>query len=143
MTELKFIKQKKSQGIYEETGYYFGDEFLNRYKSKAIEILRNRIIKAGNGDFNSGKDKAKKEWEVVHTEYLKSIEAIKKTNRTKKPYWNKLNQLTIKNKINRLKEKSVYLKERKKDIVKDFDDRIKLIEKDIVKLREQIKKCHA
>jgi len=134
--ELIFIKQKKSQGIYEETGYYFKKEFLSRYKTKAIKILRERVLKAGKGDFDKGKNIARDEWEVIHQEYLKSVEATKKTNITKKPYWAKQRIRVFRNKTNRLLEKARYLEEKKQDEIKDYDERIRLV----LKEKEEIEK---
>jgi len=133
--ELEFIKQKKSQGICEETGYYFKKEFLSRYKTKAIEILRKRIEDAGDGDFIKGKDIAVDEWKVINKEYIKSCEKTKKTNQTKKPYWNKLKDRTIQRRIIRLGEKISDLEDRKKEIIEDYNNRINLVEKEIEQLK--------
>jgi len=136
MEKLIFIKQKKSQGIYDETGYYFKDEFLNRYKAKAIEILRKRVIEAGNGNFEAGKDKALDEWEVIHDEYLKSVETTKKINQSKKWYWDKLKKRTLQRKINRLNEKIEDIKNQKEDAIKFHEERIEKVQEEI-KLVEQ------
>lgn len=136
---LEFIKQKKSQGICEETGYYFKKEFLSKYKTKAIEILRKRVKDAGDGDFIKGKDIAVDEWEVINKEYIKSCEAIKKTNQTKKPYWDKIRKRTLQRRIVRLGEKINDMKERKKERIWDFDERINKIYIEIDKIKKEIK----
>jgi hypothetical protein len=135
---LVFVKQKKSQGIYEETGYYFKNEFLDRYKTKAIEILRARIKEAGNGDFVAGKEKAPEEWAVIHEEYLKSVEATKKTNHTKKPYWDMLRKRTLQNRIHKLRDKIEWIEERRQQAVLEFDERIKVVEKEIQNIEKEI-----
>lgn len=138
MTELKFITQKKSKGIYDETGYYLNGKFLDRYKSNAIEILRDKITKAGNGSFEEGKNKAKAEWEAVNKEYIKSCEATEKIRQTKKPYWDKLKILTLRNKISRLKEKIDWINERKQNLINEFEEKIVRINNEIEKIEERI-----
>ena len=138
--ELKYIKQTKSKGIYDETGYYFKGEFLNRYKTKAIEILRARVEKAGGGDFVKGKNIAKDEWNVIHKEYLKSCDATNKTNMTKKPYYENMKRRMLERKIFTLNQKIEGLGLRKQEMNKDYDDKIEMIIKIINDIKNVVEK---
>ena len=131
MVKLIFKKPKIRFGENFEKGYYFKGEFLSRYKTEAIRILRERV----EGLSIEERDKTD-EWKIIHQEYLKSIERTKKINKTKQPYYKKQRERIIKRKIILLKEKINYLEWMKKEKMKEFDERIILIKNEITKLEK-------
>lgn len=142
--EYEFKKQSKILGI--ERGYYFKGEFLSRYNTEAIAILRKRIEEAGNkvGDMSrtsweKGREVCPDEWKVVHREWKKSTEKNKKTHEKKKPYYEKIHKRVLERKINTLKHKIDDVEARKKHYCLECDERIKEINKEIEQIGEAIK----
>jgi len=127
--ELEFKKPKKRFGETFRIGYYFKGEFLSRYKSKSLKMLREKV------NHLSDEEKHKTdEWKIISAEYLKSCETTKKINKTKKPYWDKVNKRILQRKIVKLYEKINDVKERKQEIINEFDERINKIHIEIQKI---------
>lgn len=126
--ELEFRKKSKLKGI--ECGYYFKGELLSRYKTEAIEILRKRIEKAGQGDFLKGKEFLPDEYNVINQEYLKWEERTNKNYNKKKFYYDKLHINCLKHRLLTLQNKIDMQKSRKSQIEQIFTDRINALEKE-------------
>lgn len=134
---LEFKRANKVLG--QICGYYFKDEFLSRYKSEAIQILRARVERAGNGKFENGKALCPDEWKVIHEEYERSKRATKKTYTKKKPYFQLLHKRALKHSLLTLQEKLKWKEKRRNEIVKDLDTDIEKIKSNIRVLEGRIK----
>jgi hypothetical protein len=132
--ELEFRKPKKRMGEDFEQGYYFKGEFIHRLKYECLKILRERIK-----DLSEKERNETDEWKVIHTEYLKSCEAIEKTRKTKQPYFDKINKRTLERRGKKLKEKIEDIKERKQIVMNEFDERIIKIKNQINDIERRIK----
>jgi predicted N-acyltransferase len=136
-----FKKRSKILGIVE--GYYFKGEFLSRYKTEAIKILRNRVETAGSKigdksklDIEKGKEICKDEWQVVHDEYEKATLKNQKTHEKKKPYFAKINQRVLERRIVTLNNKIIDIDNKLLQINQDFATKKQSIQTEI----DQIKK---
>lgn len=143
MSIMEFKKKSKRFGI--QAGYYFKGEFLSRYKTEAIEILRNRIEKAGKetGDmsrdvWDKGKEVLPDVWEAIHHEWklgkIKTdksnikIQEWRERERIKKiPYQIEI----IKQEI---KMEQMKMREKMNDIKEFYEGRIKIQEEKIKQL---------
>lgn len=135
--QLEFKQKSKVRGI--EGGYYFKGEYLSRLKFLSLDILRKRIIDAGKGNFEKGKEILPDEWGVIHHEWEKGEERSKKTYENKKPYYERLHINALKHKILTLQNKMEMLNKRKEDIEKEFSDKILAVEKERKNVEDEIK----
>lgn len=74
--DIKIKKGFLANAIIKPKGYYYKGTFLSRYRTRAIEILREKLNKVGN------LEKAKKLypniWAEIHKDYLRQKEITKK-----------------------------------------------------------------
>jgi pyruvate/2-oxoacid:ferredoxin oxidoreductase alpha subunit len=119
---FQFQKENKILGV--KCGYYFKGEFLSRYKNEAIQILRDRVEKSANGDWEKAKEFCSDEYKVIHAEWKKGTAKNKKTYEKKKPYYKKIHERTIVTSIANLKHRLEMKEQRKQEVMKDFDDSI-------------------
>lgn len=150
MAKRIFMFEKGSKILGLEKGYYFGDEFLSRYKREALEKLRNRVEEAGKnvGDmsrtvWDKGKEVCPEEWEVIHAEWLKESEKIKKTHEKKKVYYDKMREEGFKRQIATLKVRIDFLEGKKKKIIMDLDQKKEEFLKQIRELEQRITQAQA
>lgn len=149
MSILEFKKFSKKQGII--AGYYFEGHFLSRYKTEAIQILRDWIEQKGNkiGDksktaWEKGKEALPNVWEAIHHEWEKGNEKTRKTNEKVKVWRAGVRARKTPYKIALLEEEIIIYKmkmnEKMNDIKEFYEERIKMKEEQIkqLKLGEQI-----
>lgn len=141
---LEFRKANKVLGI--EIGYFFKGEFLNRYKSEAIKILRERIEKAGSeiGDksrtnWEKGKEFLPDEAKVIFEEYKKSKRKTEKTHEKKKLYYQEIHKRVLKRSLITLQEKIRMKEIRKAERIKDWDNSIQEIKDKMAEVEKELK----
>jgi len=127
MAEIILKKPKKRFGETFEAGYYLirgngEEEFLHKYKNRAIEILRERIKEGEISGTNTAEER-----QVIRQNYLMWCEAVKKTKESKQTYWNKKSEATKRTQAFKMEQRIIYLEEHKKESIKEYDDKIKAI----------------
>jgi len=130
--ELEFRKFSKLKGV--KCGYYFKGELLSRYKTGAIDILRKRVEKAGNGDFVKGSGLMPEEYSVINQEYLKGEERTKKIHIKKKPYYDRLHINSLKHQLLTLQNRIEILISRRSKSEQEYNDKINAIEQEKEKI---------
>jgi hypothetical protein len=109
---------------YKDRGYFFKGEFLHVYKNEAIDILRKRVEEAGKKEseklspmnpnyqipFQIGKEILKDEAQIVIQQQEEMNQRTKKTEETKKPYYEQQRVEAKLKKIERLQKELDQLK---------------------------------
>lgn len=134
MIELfEFKKKSKVLGI--ECGYYFKGEFVSRYKTKAMEILRARIK-----ELSDDEKKKTDELKVLNQEYLKQTEKNKKTYVKQLAFHKRIREAQKPARILKLKAEIELWKSRMNERIKDVQNRyahkIKFLENELAKENE-------
>jgi len=124
--QLSFKKKSVLNNI--ECGYYFKGELLSRYKTQALQILRERIEKAGSqvGDmsqtnFEKGMKVLPDEYAIVHQHYLESTEKNRKTKEKKKVYYATMRRARLESDIAYLQQ---LMQSKIEAVRKDFEKKI-------------------
>lgn len=142
---LEFRKASKVLGT--EAGYYFKGVLLNRYKSEAIKILRERIEKAG----SEVGDKSRTNWEkgvevlpdeakVIYEEYESHKRRTNKIHEKKKPYYRELHKRVLKRSLVTLQEQIRMKEMRKAEDMKDWDNSIQALKDKMAEVKKELTK---
>lgn len=130
---IEFKKESKIWGI--KRGYYFKGEFLSKYKTEAMQKLR-EPFKDNYSDEN--KKKFPDEWEAIHYEWEKSRDKTKRINEKILLYREARRERRKPMKIKMLEEDiKIYqekMNEKMRDIKQFYEARIKIKEEEIKKL---------
>ena len=131
MENLEFKKGKRLNKNGEpviwsnDRGYYFKGEFISKYKNNAFDIIRDRIEKAGNGDFFKGKEILKDESELLFDRMNKFRISLEKTRIKKKPFYIQQRISGKKRTIDNLKKEIILEKEKLKQLKKEYRAKLK------------------
>lgn len=130
---FEFKKPKIRWGETFKEGYYFNSKFLSRYKIEALQMLRNRVE-----DLPEAKRNETEEWKVIHQEYLKTMDKVKRTNQKKQPHYEKLRKRAFKSALFRMKQRLEWKTIRREEILKELDAGLDNIRNKITEMEEKI-----
>jgi hypothetical protein len=143
MKNLEFRKESKILGV--KCGYYFKGEFLSRYKTEAIRMLRERIEHAGSqvGDcsqtnWEKGIKALPDEAKVIFDEYQKAKKKTDSTHNKKKPYYKELHKRGLRRSLITLSDRIRMKEMRKSEIIQGFDKEIQEIKKQMVEVEKEL-----